>query len=375
MPSIEGELVAVELVRVRLPLRRMLRSAHGEESVRDVVLVRAIGDDGLEGWGECSALEAPTYTGEYTDGAWAVLRDLLVPAALAHRDPRVVGHPLASTAVSTAICDLTWRRAAASGHPLPGPNVESGLPWTAVLGIQDSIDDLLAIAAEALGRGASALKLKVAPEDDLAPVRALIDAAPGVSIAVDANQGYDGLNDRVVALAELLARTDPRVVDDPLHARAYVEQPLPADDLFAHVRLAPRLAVPIALDESIRTLGDVDAAWTLGAAQLWNHKPARLDEPPVTRRSWPVATEGRPGEFLGGMLETGIGRAAALSSAARCECTDLGPSSWYFDEDITDAIELGDDRRMRPPVVDGFVPAPRADRLAEVVVDRLLIRR
>ena len=102
---------AVELVRVRLGLRRALRSAHGvERGHREVVLVRALGADGVEGWGECSALERPTYTGEFTDGAWAVLRDLLVPAALAGRGSEVVGHPFASAALADARLDVVLRR-------------------------------------------------------------------------------------------------------------------------------------------------------------------------------------------------------------------------------------------------------------------------
>ena len=54
-----GAPVEVELVRVRVPLRSPLRSAHSTESVRDLVLVRVTLADGSTGWGECSALARP----------------------------------------------------------------------------------------------------------------------------------------------------------------------------------------------------------------------------------------------------------------------------------------------------------------------------
>ncbi|MCU1454904.1 MAG: hypothetical protein JWN46_3050, partial [Acidimicrobiales bacterium] len=91
----------VELRRVRLALRVPFRSAHGTETHRDLVLVRLLLDDGQVGWGECSALARPTYTGEYTAGAWAVLRDELVPALLGRRRPAVVGHPMAAAGLAT----------------------------------------------------------------------------------------------------------------------------------------------------------------------------------------------------------------------------------------------------------------------------------
>ena len=116
-------------------MRRSRRAAHGTmPAERDVVLVRAIGSDGAEGWGECSALEAPTYTGEHTAAAWAVLRDLVVPLALAGGRNRGIGHPMASAAVDIAVTDLSLRRqgitlAGALGRDdpqAPGSGVDGG---------------------------------------------------------------------------------------------------------------------------------------------------------------------------------------------------------------------------------------------------------
>jgi O-succinylbenzoate synthase len=144
-------LEALELIRVRLPMRGPFVSGHGAESVRDVVLVRALGSGGSEGWAECSALAAPTYTGEYTAGAWAVLRDHLGPAALAGRFDVVVGHPMAAAAIELALADRWLRGADRSLLDACGVAVDErlGLGWTAVLGVQTDIDGLL----EAAGSG------------------------------------------------------------------------------------------------------------------------------------------------------------------------------------------------------------------------------
>jgi len=133
----EPTLVSIELVRVQLPLRHAHRAAHGTEAVRDLILVGAAFDDGTVGWGECSALARPTYTSEHTAGAWLVLRDEVAPAVFAGRAPQVVGHPMASAAVLTALTDAVLKRAErslatelAAAH---GTNPLTAVPTAAVI--------------------------------------------------------------------------------------------------------------------------------------------------------------------------------------------------------------------------------------------------
>lgn len=367
---------AVELVRVRLPLRRVLASGHGVESVREVVLVRVVGADGVEGWGECSALELPTYSSEYTDGAWAVLRDHLVPALLCGRGPVLRGHPFASAALAFAVRDQRLRRADRPAAAPGGP----GLAWTAVLGIPEG-DSAERDGALAVAAGASGLKVKIRPSGSQAWFGRLARGGGTLPVAVDANGGFRGHEPELVALAEEMAGQaagQGAGADAPAGRRVYVEQPLPADDLVGHAALSPRLAVPIALDESIREVGDVDSAWALGACGLVNVKPARLGGLTWSATTGPpsVVSGSGPGRFLGGMLETGVGRATVLGIGIGIGLTeaDLGPSSWYLDDDVTDPVELGADGRMRPPSGPGIGVVPRPERLAEVAVDRLLLR-
>ena len=55
--------------------------------------------------------------------------------------------------------------------------------------------------------------------------------------------------------------------------------------------------------------------------------------------------------------------------------TDLGPSAWYFDDDLTEPLVLAFDSLHWGSSRPGLSLAPRPERLAEVAVDRLLIRR
>ena len=109
----------IELRRVELPLLRPFEAAHSSERKRDLLLVRVRTDTG-DGWGECGALAAPTYTSEYVDGAEAVVRDHLAPRLLAAGSltaegvagllAPIKGHRMAKATLETAILDAQLRR-------------------------------------------------------------------------------------------------------------------------------------------------------------------------------------------------------------------------------------------------------------------------
>lgn len=364
-PARTAPAAEVELVRVRVPLRAPLRSAHGTEHERDVVLVRASLDDGTVGWGECSALSRPTYTGEYTAGAWAVLRDELVPAFLAGREDDVVGHPMARAGLRTALLDASLRRrgvglAAHLGaeHGRPARSVATA----AVVGRRDHPDEVLSAVEARVAAGVALVKLKVTSHPrDLEAVAAVRDAWPDLPLAVDGNGSLD---------ARSLALLDG-------HGLAYVEQPFPADALVDTAGAARRMATPLALDESVTSAGALATALALGAAKVVNVKPARLGGVRAAAEVARTAVEAGCGAFVGGMLETGVGRAAALAVAALPWCTlptDLGPSSRYVEEDLTDPIEVDGDGWLPVPDGPGIGVVPLEARLAAAVVDRLILR-
>jgi O-succinylbenzoate synthase len=364
-PGDEPALTSVELVRAQLPLRHAHRAGHGSEQVRDLVLVGATFADGTVGWGECSALARPTYSAEHAAGAWIVLRDELVPAVLAGRAPGIVGHPMATAAIVTALTDALLRRVerslAVELAATLGANPLSSVQTCAVVSRGDRVDDVLAAVEGRLRARVAMVKLKVTPDErDLAAVEAVRGAWPDLALAVDFNGTAD---------ADALRRLDP------LHLE-YVEQPAPAEELVRSAHLATLIDAPVALDESLSSTGALDAAVALGAGRIANVKPARCGGPHAAAAMVGHARNAGLDVFVGGMLESGIGRAAALAVAALPGCTlptDLGPSSAYFDEDLTAPLETDGSGRMVVPTTDGIGVAPIPALLDRFAVERLVL--
>ena len=360
-PAGPDEVDRVELWRVRIPLRRAHRAAHGTESVREVLLVAVHGTDGLVGWGECDALSSPTYTAEWTDGAWLVLRDVLVPAWRGGRAGDVRGHPMASAALGGAVLDLALRRSGTALADALGAHRGIVACGRVVSGVDE--DDVVAAASDAVEDGAALVKVKIRPGHDHALLAAVRATFPACALAADANGSYR--SDDVDALVAL----------DHLGLR-YLEQPFGADDLVGHARLAGRVGTPIALDESATSPGALETALALGACGAVNIKPARVGGAHEARSMAELAVGAGVPAFVGGMLELGVGRAAALAVAALdlfALPTDLGPSAAYVVDDITEAVVTDGAGRLRVPDGPGIGVAPRPDRLAACGVDHLAI--
>jgi O-succinylbenzoate synthase len=361
-----NDVAEVGLFRIRIPLRRAHRAGHGELALREVVLVRLTLADGEVGWGECSALTHPTYAGEYTAGAMAVLRDEIAPWVLTGAGGPVVGHPMAASAVVTAHVDALLRR---SGTPLvqrlgtlhgrPSESVASA----AVIGRHSSTDRLLEVVEERVREGAALVKLKVTPHpSDMANLAAVRSAWPDLPVAVDANGTLDN---RSLSFLEGLDL-------------AYVEQPAPADDLIGSARIAERLPCPVAIDESATSMGAIEAALALGAATVVNLKPARLGGPYAAAAVARKVFDAGAAAFVGGMLESGVGRAAALALAALpifAIPSDLGPSDRYFERDVTAPIGVDEHGRVVVPQGPGVGVDPDPAVLEKATVERVVRAR
>jgi O-succinylbenzoate synthase len=332
-PLPEVALADVEVVRTRLDLVRPFASAHGTEWSKEVLLVRALDAEGREGWGECAALAAPTYRAEWVDGAEAVLRRFLLPAARAGRHAGVVGHPMATAALEAALLHL---RLAAAGTTLAAwlGAVRDRVPCGVAVGIAPSLDELLAEVAALLVQGYRRVKLKVRPGWDVAPVRAVRRTWPELALAVDANGSYQ----RSDLDGPLAALDDLGLVE--------IEQPLPAEDLLGLAEAARRLATPVCLDESIGSAAELETALALGALDHVNLKPARVGGVEESLRVHDLALARGVPLWIGGMLETGVGKAVTVALAALPGATlpaDLTASRRWFAEDLTDPWELAAD--------------------------------
>src|SRR5688572_20541893 len=228
---------AIELVRIRLPLVRPFTTSFGTTVDKDCLLVRAIGEDGAEGWGECAAMEKPVYSYEWTGGAWTALREFLIPAALAGRPDGIRGHNMAKAALEVALTDLDLRRKGESLSAHLGA-VRDRVPCGVSLGMEENLDDLLAQVERFVGEGYKRVKLKIEPGRDIEHVTAVRERYPDTPLSVDANAAYTR------DTADVLQPLDDLGLE-------YIEQPLPEDDLAGHAQLQSKLSTPLCLDETI----------------------------------------------------------------------------------------------------------------------------
>lgn len=329
--------------RIALAAKNEFRSAVGSFTTREVLIVEATDEAGNVGWGECSAFPRPGYGSEYLDGAWALLRDVLVPLALSDHDEaianvtRLPGHPMARAALIGALVDLDLRtRSVTMAKALADEPIRQSTPTCAVIGRYDDQNLLVEQVAQALARGNRHVKLKIDPLGGLDAVRAVRARWPELSVALDANGSFEEVQNAATLLQSI------ERVGEPL---AYIEQPLHPHNLVGTAVLARKLDTNIALDESITSIGEATSALSLRACQVINLKPARVGGPLHAKAIAQLAASQGRDVFVGGMYESGIGRGTSLAIAAQPECTlptDLGPTSQYFERDVTEPVELVD---------------------------------
>ncbi len=352
-----------ELRRLSIPLVTPFRTSFGTQTARDVLLVHVEGPDGT-GWGECVAMNEPLYSYEFVDGAQAVIRDHLLPRLAGRPDvtadqvgpalAAVKGHPMAKAAVEMAVLDaeLTVQgRSLASFLGAVHDRVPSGV--SVGLPASGSVAELLDTVAAYVAAGYLRIKLKIEPGFDVEPVQAVrARFGPALALQVDANAAY------TLAGAARLARLDPFNL-------LLIEQPLPEDDIAGHAALSGQIRTPICLDESITSAAAATDAIARGACSVVNIKAGRVGGYLEARRVHDVCVANGVPVWCGGMLETGLGRAANLALAALPGFTlpgDTSASDRYWYRDLTPPFVL-EDGFIRVPTGPGLGVRPDPDFL------------
>jgi o-succinylbenzoate synthase len=357
------KLAGVELRRVSMPLVAPFRTSFGTETVREILLVRVVTGRG-EGWGECVAPAEPHYSSEYADGAVDVMRRFLVPPLLAadRLDAQQVapllasvkGHRMAKAALEMAVLDAQLRAAGESFGRFLGAQRDR-VPAGVSVGIADSVPALLEMVAGYLDRGYVRIKLKIEPGWDVAPVRAVRERfGDDLALQVDANAAY------TLADAGTLARLD---AFDLL----LIEQPLAEDDLREHAELARLIRTPVCLDESIPSAKAAADALMLRACRIVNIKAGRVGGYLEARRIHDLCRAHGVAVWCGGMLESGLGRAANVALAALPGFTlpgDTSASDRYYARDVTEPFTL-EDGHLRVPAGPGLGVEPLPEVLDE----------
>jgi o-succinylbenzoate synthase len=318
-------------------------------------------------------MEEPLYSSEYADAAQAVIRDHLLPRVFALDDVSatgvsaavsgIKGHPMAKAAIETAVLDAELRVAGIRLADHLGA-VRDAVDAGVSVGIMDSIPTLLDAVAAYLDEGYRRIKLKIEPGWDVEPVRAVRERfGDDVLLQVDANTAY------TLADGRHLAKLDPFDL-------LLIEQPLEEDDILGHAKLAKVVRTPICLDESITSARIAATAIELEACAVVNIKPGRVGGYLEARRVHDVCAAHNIPVWCGGMLETGIGRAANVALAALPNFTlpgDTSASGRYYALDVTAPFVL-EDGRLRVPTAPGIGIDPLPDVLESLTTSVETVR-
>jgi o-succinylbenzoate synthase len=356
------------LRHVEMPLKFRFRTSFGETRVKSFLLLELLAD-GLSGWGECVAEDAPFYSPETVGSAGHVLTRFLLPLVVGREvsSPeafeagavRIRGNRMAKAAVETALRDLFAKAEGTSLSKALG-GTRSAIEVGVSLGISPTAEATVENVRRHVSEGYRRIKLKIEPGADVERVRAAREAFPAIALTVDANAAY------TLGTADPIRALDPFGLD-------YIEQPLHHEDLLEHAELAKTLRTPICLDESLRSAADARAAIALGAGRVFNVKIGRVGGHGEALRIHEIASRAGIPLWCGGMLEAGVGRAQNVAIASLpgfSKPGDTSSSSRYFHEDIVTPPLEARSGLMPVPVAPGIGVEVRRDVLDRATVSR-----
>lgn len=365
------KLANVELRIIGLPLVRPFRTSFGTQVNRDLLLLKLTTTDGLIGWSECVAMSEPLYSSEYLSECLDVIKRFFIPTLfnagefVAEKVPELLkpflGHPMAKAALETAILDAQLRgekRSLAAYLGATKTKVECGVS----VGISPTIEQLVEEVSSYVEAGYRRIKLKIEPGWDIEPVAKIRSHFPEIPLQVDANQAYSRIDG--AHLAQL----------DQFNL-LLIEQPLDEHDILGHAQLAKVVKTPICLDESIISLQSADDSIAMGATSVINIKPGRVGGYIESKQIHDLCVEKKIPVWCGGMLETGIGRAANLALAALPGFTlpgDTSASARYYSRDITPPFVMNDGY-LAVPNTEGIGVTPDLDFVDSITSHKELV--
>ena len=255
---------------LNIPLLETFTIATGSVAEARNVLITITLKDGSVGYGESAPL--PPSTGETQETALAAARgcaELLKGHDAAHW--RTLSHLIHSVYFSQkTVCagmEMALLDALTRSYGIPlyiffggaSTSVETDMSIPLV-----SPQRGYELAKETVARGITSIKIKVGSDlhEDVDRVEAIREAAPGIGLTLDANQGYTP-NEALLCL-EALNDRDIR----PL----LLEQPVHKDDFEGLRYITQHTPVPIAADESASSPAAVARLIAMGAVNVVNIK-------------------------------------------------------------------------------------------------------
>jgi O-succinylbenzoate synthase len=376
---------SLSVFHVALPRKRPKVIAGRPCETLETVLVRLTSGDAV-GWGEAAPGNAPTLSGEWAGGVFALLRDWLAPAVvkteidsgkmLAERLAPLRGNQYAKAALDIAWWDLSARMQERPLHevldaylpssPARLPTAGEGSVKRPAVEVGPCFDQMeppegfLAAIAAAFAAGFRRVKLKIRPGWALEMLRAVRQDFPGDVFHVDC-EGALSLN-----YMEMLYRFDDFALE-------MVEQPLAAEDLVAHAMLQESLRTPICLDESIASPLQSEMALDLKSCRYVNLKAGRVGGLTAAMTILDACRASEVDCWGGAAAQSAIGARADLALAV---CTGSSYPADFFPSESDLADDLAEPLRPLRDAGDGAVRiAPAAEAGLGVVPNTRMLEK
>lgn len=318
------EITSFEAIPISIPKNTALRTGGKTNSTSgsdtfDHVLVRIELATGTVGYGEVAP--HPDWPNSGTQRTIRTVLDeefgplivgknaLHVARIIETLDERVSSHPFALSGVDTALYDAIGKYKQCPVYSLlGGPTTpERTLPLHYTVGIKDpeSLRDEVSSAVE---KGFTDFKLKVGATDremDCRRLEVIRDECPRARIRVDANQAW-APGEAVQAI---------RMLNNAAKGLIFVEQPVAHTDQDGLRRVRAAVEPEVMADEGCYSSSDVAQLARADAVDAINVKLAKAGGITNATRVAAVAEAHGLPCFIGGMLELGVGAAAAAHFA------------------------------------------------------------
>ncbi len=271
MASPESVIHTIKFWPVDIPLTDPFVVATGSRVVAENVFVRITLSNGTQGYGEAAPF--PEVGGESRASCLAALaqlgRTLLGSSvdqfrALAkHMQDVAPGQPAARCALETALIDAHCHTRQFPMWKLWGGADLRERETDITIPICDR-EKTLILARGWYARGFRLFKMKVGNDvhEDIRRLEAVHRALPGISFIGDGNQGFS--RNECLAFAKGITRFGGKML--------LLEQPLVREDLEGLAAIRRDTGIPVAADESVRSITDAQQVVERGAADYINIK-------------------------------------------------------------------------------------------------------
>ena len=320
----------LELIVLDIPQKEVFVSAIGHRKSRKALIIKWINKNGIVGYGECSCRPDPFYSHEFVEASLLLINDFIFPLvknAITYKQvldklAKVRGWNFTKAAIEFAMNDTLRREGGIGIIESWGGQPIAKVPVGISLGLFDSLQSLAHKLNEVEQDNYQRIKFKINCNYNDPAIHERIQALDHNNISFDANGSFS------VDSFELLNR---------FASMGYtIEQPFLPGEIYQYQDYIEHYKpFSICLDEDIESYGNLVSLRS--EMNEVNIKPGRVGGLYNTLKMIDFCHEHNLHAWIGGMFESGIGRAQNLQLASLlpdAKAHDLSPSSRYFTKDV-----------------------------------------